>query len=389
MTAQARTSRAQVWLDSLGDWSWPGTAGAADLAPPSWVPAFPPRLTEAVAVPGGAGAWTPSRRARQRRILTGALLSGLAAISLGLALKGPTGLERLAGYGTASAPPRAQFATPLPGPPARELPTLSKLSQDEAGSYIMSAAYPSLALGGLQGSFDVYLPPGYAATNAHYPVIYLLHGYDQAASAFLQVGVQGTLDRLIAAKVIPPVIAVMVEGGVGDNNWAHQYESYVLEVQQLVDHMLPTIPERGARAIAGDSMGGYGSMSIALRNPYRFGVVESWIGFFNGLGPVLGADHSVISRLGLRAFLYGAQQDHIADPEEDPAFASELRGAGAQAQSAIYPGEHSLTTVEEHLETMLAFAGRSLQQDLQAAAQAEQPGERAVAAAKRSAHVIG
>ena len=44
-------------------------------------------------------------------------------------------------------------------------------------------------------------------------------------------------------------------------------------------------------------MGGYGAMNVALSNPYRFGVVESWLGFFNGLEGNLRADRPVISRL--------------------------------------------------------------------------------------------
>ena len=95
--------------------------------------------------------------------------------------------------------------------------------------------------------------------------------------------------------------------------------------------MLPTVPARGARAIAGDSMGGYGAMDVALANPYRFGVVESWIGFFNGLEDKLRADRPIISRLGLHAFVYGGEQDHIANPDEDPPFAAALRADGADA----------------------------------------------------------
>jgi hypothetical protein len=37
-----------------------------------------------------------------------------------------------------------------------------------------------------------------------------------------------------------------------------------------------------------------------------------------------------------------------------------LRAAGADAKSAIYPGEHSLETLQAHLASMLAFAGHAL-----------------------------
>ncbi len=361
MPSSGQASRPQVWLESLGDWSWPGRrAAAADCLPPSWVPTLPPRL-EALADAAPASRAPGGQRAIQRRLGLGALLSAIASICVALAVNGPLALERTLGIVPAQGV--ANASDTVASAPATPLPTLTTVSQDAAGSTIDSASYASAALHGT-GSFYVYLPPGYGATTAHYPVLYLLHGDEQSAGAFLQIGLQGRLDRLIAAHVIPPLIAVMVQGGRGPNNWRNvdgmHYESYVLEVQQLIDRMLPTVPVRGARAIAGDSMGGYGAMNIALGNPYRFGVVESWIGFFNGLEGRLHADHPIISRLGLRAFVYGAEEDRIANPAEDPSFAAALRAAGASAGSAVYPGEHSLETVEAHLTDMLMFAGRAL-----------------------------
>ncbi len=156
----------------------------------------------------------------------------------------------------------------------------------------------------------------------------------------------------------------MIQGGPGANNWRNlgdlHYESYVLEVQEIVDRRMPTLASRAGRAIAGVSMGGYGAMELTLANPYRFGVVESWLGFFNGLEGQLHLDRGAISRLGLHAFLYGGASDRIANPAEDAPFAARLRAAGASATSATYPGEHSLETVQAHLGEMLIFAGRSL-----------------------------
>ena len=107
-------------------------------------------------------------------------------------------------------------------------------------------------------------------------------------------------------------------------------------------------------------MGGYGAMNVALSNPVRFGTVESWLGFFNGLEPQLRADRPLLARLGLHAFIYGGASDTIADPSENAPFAAQLSAAGADAHSAVYPGGHSLETIEAHLAGMLAFAGRWL-----------------------------
>jgi S-formylglutathione hydrolase FrmB len=366
MPAARRAQRTQVWLDSLGEWTWPGQGGAAaEVLPPPWVPALPPRLEAVASAPGGSGAtppvaWQPERA---RMLLIGVLLSALASVSAVLALHGQLGIRHLSEIWQSRTPaPALRTVTGIS--PTEALPTLSPVSEDAAGSSIDTASYPSPALHGAGGSFLVYLPKGYGASVAHFPVLYLLTGNTQSDDAFLQIGLQGELDRLIARHAIPPMIVVMVQGGPGSNNWRNSgallYESYVLEVQQLVDRMLPTIPARDARAIAGDSMGGYGAMNTAVSNPYRFGVVESWIGFFNGLEGPARADRPIFKRLGLRAFVYGGESDHIANPEEDPWFAGVLRASGADAHSAVYPGNHSLETVQAHLEGMLVFAGRSL-----------------------------
>ncbi len=363
------SSHSQVWLDGSGDWAWPGTSGAeatVELLPPSWIPALPRRAGPRVGASAVPGAHRSPQRGLARRYGASLLLAALAAACVGLGLDGRANLERLTGIQAASHRSVAELALErslATSPQPQPLPRVVPESHDAAGSSIDSTSYASQALHG-EGSFLIYLPPGYASTTARYPVIYLLHGDGQTDGSFLQIGVQSTLDRLIARHAIPPLIAVMIQGGPGSNNWlnlgATRYEAYALEVQRLVDRMLPTIPDRSARAIAGYSMGGYGAMHLALTHPRTFAVAESWLGFFNGLGSRLHDDRSVISRLGLRAFVYGGASDDIADPSENAAFAATLRADGADAHSAVYPGEHDFATLEAHLESMLAFAGHGL-----------------------------
>jgi hypothetical protein len=357
-----QASRTQLWLESLGDWSWPGQGGAAvEFLPPPWVPAFPPRREPAVLAGARPRARQPGR-ARARRLLVGVLLGALALTCIALAEGGQLTVGGLIGAQRAAAV--EQEAPAISSAPAvQSLPTLDAVNEDPAGSEIDRSEYRSAALHG-EGSFLVYLPSGYASTTLHYPVLYMLPGEDQSDTAFLHIGLQGQLDRLIARHAIPPMIAVMIQGGPGANLWRNQgalrYEGYILEVQEMIDEMLATVPARGARAVVGDSMGGYGAMNVTLANPYRFGVVESWLSFFNGLEGDLRTDRPVFSRLGLHAFVYGGEQDHIANPDEDVPFSAALRAAGADAHGAVYPGEHNLETIEAHLESMLVFAGRAL-----------------------------
>jgi enterochelin esterase-like enzyme len=358
MSVSLRASRAHTWFEGAGDWSWPGQGGAAaELLPPPWVPAFPRRVEPRVAEPLTRG----QRSGAGRSLLIGVLLLSLAVVSAASALNGRLGIERLLQIRAASRP-QATLSAAVAAQP-QLLPTLTVKSQDGSGSSIDTASYASAALRG-PGSFIAYLPPGFASTTRRYPVLYLLDGNDQSAGAFLEVGLQGKLDTLIARHTIPPLIAVMIQGGPGANNWRNigglHYESYVLEAQELVDRMLPTVADRAGRAIAGDSMGGYGSMNLALSHPERFSTVESWLGFFNGLEGRLRADRPYLARHPLHAFVYGGESDDIADPGEDAPFAAALRAAGADAKGAVYPGGHSLETVHAHLAGQLVFAGRAL-----------------------------
>lgn len=364
MSITANTSRASLWLESLGDWAWPGRVHG-EVLPPPWVPAEPPRLRYSLAGPGAAaGAVRPQTRLRPWRVFFTGLASALLASCCALALKGSLPLQNVLGAhpsATAPAQPARTAGTP---PGAAALPPLQRLGEDAAGSWLDKASFHSAQLGA-RGAFLVYLPPGYeAGSTLRYPVLYLLHGRDGHASAFVEVGIQHALDHLIGRGAIAPLIAVMIQDAPSLQNWrdvGHRHSaSYVVEVQQLVDRMLRTIPARGARAIAGSSMGGYGAMHVALANPYTFSVVESWLGFFDGLQGELRAAAPVISRLGLHAFLYGAEADPVAVPEEDPVFAAQLSAAGAEAEGVVYPGGHSLEKVKEHLATGLLYAGRSL-----------------------------
>jgi enterochelin esterase-like enzyme len=372
---------ASPWLDGLGDWSWPGLSrAAAELAPAPWVPAFP-RSREVPAVR------RPVRRIARSRPRRRVQVARLGLVTLAAATSFTVG----SAFAPHSAPATRTSATPaaLPiasvspfagiaatlaaetsgaqlsaGALATPLPSPVLVSTDAAGSSIASLTYDSQALG-YRDSLLVYLPPGYSVDAAErYPVLYLLHGDDQGAQSFLRLGLRGALDHLIASHAIAPMIVVMLEGAGRTDNWRNgggpAYESYVTEAQRLVDRVLPTIPNRASRAIAGYSMGGFGAMNIALKNLKSFSVAESWEGYFDGLSGELVADRSLLAKLPFHAFVYGGASDPVASPSEDAPWAAALRAEGADADAAIYPGAHTFAPLEAHLEQMLTFAARSM-----------------------------
>src|SRR5205085_1116694 len=70
------------------------------------------------------------------------------------------------------------------------------------------------AVAGDERDFIVYTPPGYDGTaRKHYPVLYLLHGYSDDATAWPTVGCANIiLDNLIARAQAKPMIVVMPLG---------------------------------------------------------------------------------------------------------------------------------------------------------------------------------
>ncbi|MGA8073411.1 MAG: alpha/beta hydrolase family protein [Candidatus Acidiferrales bacterium] len=136
--------------------------------------------------------------------------------------------------------------------------------------------------------YRIYLPHKYAQSAGRFPVLYLLHGI---YGNFKDWDTQSHL-RQYAQNL--ELIIVMPDGG---NNWyvnsatvpQNRYEDYIVkDLTAEVDGRYRTIASRDARAIAGLSMGGYGSLNLALNHPELFVFAGSFSGALNApsdLGP--------------------------------------------------------------------------------------------------------
>lgn len=147
--------------------------------------------------------------------------------------------------------------------------------------------------------YYVYTPPGYEpCAKKHYPVLYLLHGFSDDASAWWAVGrAQVILDNLIAQGKVKPMLVVMPLGygapevlsrgfaGLRDEilrrrNFDKFREALLTEVVPQVESNYRVSRDRLSRAIAGLSMGGAESLYAGLNALGRF----AWIGSFSGGG---------------------------------------------------------------------------------------------------------
>lgn len=133
----------------------------------------------------------------------------------------------------------------------------------------------------------VYLPPQYKNSVQRYPVIYLLHSYGSGPDSWLgKNGYEGMnleeeLDRQILHGLIDPVMVVMPDaktklGGswYTDSPSSGKWESFIAEeLVEFIDSKYRTRAKREYRGIAGQSMGGYGALRIAMHHPEVFGAV--------------------------------------------------------------------------------------------------------------------
>jgi putative tributyrin esterase len=126
----------------------------------------------------------------------------------------------------------------------------------------------------------ILLPRDYAG-GRRFPVLYLLHGlYGDYKNWDTRTRLEADAESLAMLIVMPDA----------DDSWytnsaskpPDKFEDYVAkDLISEIDGKYRTIPDKGGRAIAGLSMGGYGAVKLALKYPQRFAFAGSLSGAFN------------------------------------------------------------------------------------------------------------
>ncbi|HLI84061.1 MAG TPA: alpha/beta hydrolase-fold protein [Bryobacteraceae bacterium] len=137
---------------------------------------------------------------------------------------------------------------------------------------------------------SVYLPPSYATErNRRYPVVYLLHGYTNSdegwfgpntKSSFQSAGttLPAVADNAMTSHASKEMILVMpnaytlYQGSMYSNSvTTGDWEAFITrDLVEYVDSHYRTIPTRASRGLAGHSMGGYGTIRLAMKYPETF-----------------------------------------------------------------------------------------------------------------------
>ena len=208
-------------------------------------------------------------------------------------------------------------------------------------------------------NFYVYTPPGYSPRGkTRYPVLYLLHGYSDAADAWTAVGRANViLDNLIAQHKAVPMIVVMPLGygapQILTANSPLSHDALIEENSQkfteaLFEEVMPRV-ERDYRvlrgpahtAIAGLSMGGGEALYAGLNHLKTFG----WIGGFSAaMLPHLnqefpGLNASVNSRLHLLWVACGEQDPLVGKFNVE--LRAWLKSRGVRFVQIETPGMHA------------------------------------------------
>lgn len=141
---------------------------------------------------------------------------------------------------------------------------------------VLETRYVKSSILGKDVRYTVYLPADYESSDRKYPVVYLLHGYTDDNTGWLQFGeINRYADKAIAEGTIPPMVIVMPNA---DSTWyINAYDGKASYEDFFVKEFMPSIEktyrikaEKKYRGVAGLSMGGYGTLIYALKYPELF-----------------------------------------------------------------------------------------------------------------------
>jgi enterochelin esterase-like enzyme len=163
---------------------------------------------------------------------------------------------------------------------ARLKQTLAGLSVSEARPVTNSRVLEDLSLPSAilkkDKKFTIYLPPDYETSKKNYPVLYLLHGKGDDSTAWARKGsLQAIMDACIVSGQTDPMIVVTPDAEVtfymNQAQGNYQFEDFFFqELIPYIEKNYRCLTDKKHRAVAGLSMGGFGSLLYALHRPDLF-----------------------------------------------------------------------------------------------------------------------
>jgi S-formylglutathione hydrolase FrmB len=251
--------------------------------------------------------------------------------------------------------------------------------------------------------YCVYLPSGYdAGATQHpalrYPVLYLLHGLGDNEGTLFNSGGWTLLDDLRNQHKMGDFLIVSPEGRrsfyINSADGSVRYNDFFL--QEFLAHIEQTYrlaPGRGARAISGISMGGYGAIHFAFEHPELFSAVSAQsaalitetpqeldraartgaplatvlppvfgkpidVPHWNQNSPFTLAKKNAVALRKVAIYFNCGREDNYGFEKGAAALHDELRKEGVIHEYHPYPGDHSLTYFLSHFAEVMEFHSR-------------------------------
>jgi putative tributyrin esterase len=209
------------------------------------------------------------------------------------------------------------------------------------------------------------------------PVLYLLHGLSDDDTIWVR---RTSIERYVAPLGLAVVMPQVHRSYYTDEAYGGRYWTFLSEeLPQLVDSFFRTSAARQDTFVAGLSMGGYGAMKWALRQPDRFAAAASLSGVLEiaRVNRVRPEDPRLFTRIFGDADVTGTPDDlgwlrEQIEPDalpalwvgcgtEDPLYGQSVRFVDACARAAVpvtssfVTGDHTWDVWDAQIQEVLAW----------------------------------
>jgi predicted peptidase len=209
-----------------------------------------------------------------------------------------------------------------------------------------------VTVNGMQFRYQVYVPAGYAASRARWPVILFLHGAgERGAEGLVQTNV-GIASAIRSAPARYPALVVMPQVPT-DSLWIGAPAQAAMAALDATIAEYRTDPDRVY--LTGLSMGGNGAWNLAYQFPQRFAAVAPICGFVTPI-PMLRGSRAIVPAdsggaftalaRGLRGvpiWIFHGEVDPVVSVNESRRAADALKAAGGNVRyTEIMGGGHNV-----------------------------------------------
>jgi len=210
------------------------------------------------------------------------------------------------------------------------------------------------------------------------PVLYLLHGLSDDDTIWTR---RTSIERYVAPLGLAVVMPAVHRSFYTDEAYGGKYWTFVSEeLPGLVGRFFRVSQRREDTFVAGLSMGGYGALKLALRQPERFAAAASLSGALDVValsrrprpedptlwkrvlgGRVAGGSEHDLFALVRRADAARLPALHVSCGTEDELLASNTRfvaacgSAGVPLTTSFGPGEHDWAYWDDRIQDVLAW----------------------------------